>query len=268
MDEVAPGSDHGGMKDAVWRGVDLSGVTLVLGVGTGQLVALLNQQAALAGGNLVVLSFHPRELSALLPLRGQGPLTLIRGRWRQIPLQSETVDLLVINGVLREVPEERLEQVFEEFWRVLVPGGHFRIADIIEPTEAEYNQAWTLRNAIVRKLSRALDRPTALAVNLQRAALALRTVGFEDVAVSLLPGSPLTEAWLEETVNALYTMTGRLADRKLRDEILHQDIKRLIALFGQGGQRAAERFVLRGRKAGDLALDMEASFTEQDLVNP
>jgi SAM-dependent methyltransferase len=267
MDEVAPGSDHGGMKDAVWRGVDLSGVTLVLGVGTGQLVALLKQQAALAGGNLVVLSPHMRELSPLVPLQ-QGPLTLMRGRWRQIPLQSETVDLLVINGVLREVPEERLEQAFEEFWRVLVPGGHFRIADIIEPTEAEYNQAWALRNAIVRKLSRALDRPTALAVNLQRAALALRAVGFEDVAVSLLPGSPLTESWLEDTVNALYTMAGRLADRKLRDEILLQDIKRLIALFGQGGQRAAERFVLRGRKAGDLALDMEASFTEQDLLSP
>ena len=30
----------------------------------------------------------------------------------------------------------------------------------------------------------------------------------------------------------------------------------------------AERFVLKGSKAGDLALTMEASFTEQDLVEP
>ncbi len=201
----------------------------------------------------------------MLPLREQAPVLLMRGRYRQIPLLSETVDLLVVNGVLREVPESRLMAIFEEFWRVLVPGGQIRISDIIEPTSGDRTLAWAERNRIVRKLGAWLEMPTALSVNLPEAAKAMRSAGFENPRVTILPGYALTDAWLEETVNAIRNMASRLVDRGKRDEVLERDINRLIASYTQGEQRAAERFVLSGRKVGSLALEMEASFTEEDL---
>jgi SAM-dependent methyltransferase len=181
---------------------------------------------------------------------------------------DNTVDLLALSGVLREVPENRLGVVLDEIWRVLVPGGQLRISDIIEPSEAEYNHAWAERNRVVRRLGQILDRPTALSVDLRQVAQAARAVGFESLAVTVLPGLLLTDAWLEETVNALRTMVGRVADRAERDEILNRDLPRLVAAYSEGEQRAAERFVLRGTKIGDLALNMEASFTEEDLLGP
>ena len=253
-----------------WRGVDFSGVTLVLGVGTGRLIDLLRQQVQQSGGLLLAVSFRMQELERLAAYWGAelGPAALMRARPRQIPLRDETVDLLVANGVLREVPPEHLETMFDELWRVLVPGGRIRVSDIIEPSEAPYDRAWAERNRIVRKLGWALNRPTALAVDVRQAALAIRSAGFERLGVSLLPGYDLTDAWLQDTVNSLRTMSARLVDRALRDEILNEDVPRLIAAYRQGGQKAAERFVLHGAKSGDLALDMEASFTEEDLVEP
>jgi len=267
MSELCPSDGHEPGKDAVWRGTDFSGLTVVLGVGTGRLISLLNQQVAASQGSLLVISHHAPQLQALKPLAQQGPLVLIRARSRQIPVLNETVDLLVVNGVLREVPDSRLEMMFEEMWRVLVPGGRARISDIIEPSEGEENRTWAQRNRIVRKLGKALGQPTAISVNLQRAAVAMRSIGFENLALSFLPGYKLTDEWLQETVNAIRTMTGRVVDRELRDQILDQDLKRLVAAYTQGGQRAAERFVLRGTKVGDMALAMEASFTEEDLVS-
>ena len=93
-------------------------------------------------------------------------------------------------------------------------------------------------------------------------------VGFEDLALSFLPGYGLTDAWLEETVNAIRNMAGRVGDHILRSEILNRDVGRLVAAYAQGDQRAAERFVLQGVKVGDLALSMESSFTEEDLLGP
>ena len=247
----------------LFQGVDLSGITVVLGVGTGRLIGLLASQVAQADGNMVVVA-HSKK--ALADLRGYlqrasvtGPVALVQARTREIPVVSETVDLLVVNGVLREVPAGKLFTIAEELWRVLVPGGQMRISDIIEPCDEEFTRTWAERNRIVRKLGKALEKPTALAVDLERAAVALRSAGFEDLSLALLPGLPLTDAWVEETVNALRAMTGRLVDRALRDEILNTDINQFLRTYAAGDQRAAERFVLRGSKVGDLALDMEAS---------
>jgi len=248
--------------ETLFQGVDLSGSTVVLGVGTGRLIALLADQVAQADGNLMVVSHSKKALaelrSYLQATSVVSPVALFHAREREIPVLSETVDLLVANSVLREVPSSKLFAICEEFWRVLVPGGQLRISDIIEPCDEEHTRTWAERNRIVRKLGKALARPTALAVDLERAAVALRSAGFEDLSLALMPGLPLTDAWIEETVNALRAMTGRLVDRDLRDEILNSDISHFLRTYAAGGQRAAERFVLRGAKVGDLALDMEA----------
>ena len=250
----------------LWRGIDFSGVIVILGAGTGRLVELLLPQVAQADGQLVVVDFQLPHLQRLLPLGERGPLTLLRARQRQLPLTQESVDLLVVNGALREVPESKLEALFEEFWRVLVPGGVLRISDIIEPSTESYDQAWRERNRLVRRLAAALDKPAAVSVELPIAARALRAIGFEELTCSLLPGYPLTDDWLEETVNALHSMAARIVDRQLRDTIVQREVPRLIAAYAEGNQRAAERFVLSGRKVGSLALEMKASFTENDLL--
>lgn len=268
MAESEPLNGGANLDSPMWRGIDFSGVTVVVGAGTGRLLELLLEQVSASRGNLVVVSQRADLLQPLAPLREAGPLTLLQGRSRELPMLDNTVDLLALSGVLREVPENRLGVVLDEIWRVLVPGGQLRISDIIEPSEAEYNHAWAERNRVVRRLGQILDRPTALSVDLRQVAQAARAVGFESLAVTVLPGLLLTDAWLEETVNALRTMVGRVADRAERDEILNRDLPRLVAAYSEGEQRAAERFVLRGTKIGDLALNMEASFTEEDLLGP
>lgn len=82
-----------------------------------------------------------------------------------------------MNGVLREVPEQRLPTFFGEVWRALVPGGRLRVSDVVEPQDPERTAAWAVRNEIVRRLARASERPAAVSVNLKRTALALQQVG-------------------------------------------------------------------------------------------
>ena len=255
-------------QDELWRGIDLSGISVVLGLAGGRLVQALARQAAIAGdGRVIAMGYDLDALEQLLPLMVPLPVSPVNARLRQIPLLDETVDLLVMNGTLRQVPESQLLAMCQEIWRVLVPGGQLRIADLVEPSEAPYNEAWRIRNELIAKLGRALERPTALYVNLTQAAAALTEIGFENLAVSLLPGYPLTEAWLDSTQQAVQAMVSRVVDTELRDEVLQHDLQRLISAYQLGEQRAAERFVLRGSKIGDLALNMQASFTEEDLVD-
>lgn len=262
-DRPSPDAEH----ETLWRGTDLSGNTVVIGQGEGHLIETLARQAAASGGGqVIVLGYRQDELSDLRGRLGELSVSYVNARSRIIPLRDATVDLLVMNGSLRQVPSAALYSLFEEVWRVLVPGGQLRIADIIEPSEAPYNSAWRERNALIARVAEALKRPVALYANLKATAETLTTIGFENLAVSLLPGYPLTEAWLENTEEAVMAMASRLVDPELRQQVLEHDLARLLRAYRSGKQRAPERFVLRGSKVGNLSLDMEASFTEDDLV--
>lgn len=251
-----------------WRGLDFSGATLVLGVGTGRQVPLLAAKCRLAEGSLVVADTNLERLRTMQHEQCDSVITWVQARSRQIPLCDEVVDLLVLNGLLREVPTARYTVICDEFWRVLAPGGKLRIADMLEPSEADYHHAWLERNRIVRRLGLALEKPTALSVDITAAAKALTSTGFEDLHIAILPGYALTEAWLEETVEAIRGMAGRVADPDLRHFILRQDLDRLGAAFTQGDQRAPQRFVLRAGKPGDLSVAMESAVTADDLDPP
>jgi SAM-dependent methyltransferase len=255
MNDNDSATDHN-EGQSPWNGIGFSGVTLVLGAAGGRLVELLAEQVARSDGLLLVADYRVGRLRALSAV---GPAVQpLRVSYRQLPLLDRSVDLLVSNGVLRETPEAHYERLFEEFWRVLADGGQLRISDILEPAEVGSDDAWRERNRLVRKLSDLLDRPAALSVNLTAAARALRNVGYDDLGVNLLAGYPLTDDWLEETVNAAHSMAARLVDRAQRAEIIEHDVPRLIAAYAAGGQRAPERFVLSGRKVGSVALDLDA----------
>jgi SAM-dependent methyltransferase len=251
-----------------WRGLDFSGVTLILGVGTGRQVKLLGDKCRTAEGSLVVADMNRERLQTLYAGAVDSTVSLLQARPKQIPLSDEVADLVVLNGLLRESPATRVPALCDELWRVLVPGGRLRISDILEPSEECYHHAWSERNRIVRRLGMALEKPTAMAVDVSAAARALRSSGFEELHIAILPGYILTDAWLEETITAIRGMAGRVVDPDLRHFILRQDIDRLSAAYAEGGQRAPQRFVLQANKPGDLSLAMDSAITPDDLDPP
>ncbi|MEN6479248.1 MAG: class I SAM-dependent methyltransferase [Anaerolineales bacterium] len=253
-------------SNELWRGVDLSGITLVLGIGTGQLVELLAEEAQRAGGTVVLTSYSRAALSAHFDRVGPLPIERLCCRARELPLADSSVDLCVVNGSLREVPPAHYRAFLEELWRVLVPGGAVRISDLLPPSDALYGRAWRQRCDLITHLGEALGVPVALYADVRALAEAMQAVGFESMAVSLLPGYGLTDDWLSETVEAVTTMLSRVADPETRRTLRDVELPALIAAYRLGDQRAAERFVTRGNKIGDLALDMETAGTEQELA--
>ena len=250
----------------LWRGVDLSGITLVLGVGAGRLVELLAQEALQADGLVVLTSYARAALATSAELSATLPIERLCCRPRHLPLADASVDLCVVNGSLREVPVTHYRTFLEELWRVLTPGGHLRISDLIAPSGSPSGATWERRSAMIAELGHAMGRPVALHADPVALAAAMREVGFESMAVSLLPGYALTDEWLSDTIEAIRAMASRVGDPELRRKLLDDDLRALIASYRAGDQRAAERFVMRGNRVGDLALDMETAGTEEVLA--
>ncbi|NLV73688.1 MAG: class I SAM-dependent methyltransferase [Chloroflexi bacterium] len=236
-----------------FAGVLFSGVMLVLGVGAGRQVPILAERCQAADGLLVVMDGVYERLAQLQRDDLPGEIAWMQGRLRRVPLMAGVSDLVMVNGLLREVPGDHYPQAAEELWRVMSANAQLRIADILEADDADPAQvAWAERNRIVRRLGLALNRPVAVAVDLRTAIQAFRSAGFEDAQVALLPGYHLTEDWLQETAQAIYGLAGRVADCDMRTYIVQHDLQYLGEAFMAGDQRAPGRFVLQMTKPGDL----------------
>jgi SAM-dependent methyltransferase len=99
------------------------------GAGTDTLIA-----ARLAGptGKVFALDITPamaRKLRELVVRHGIANVEVIEGNAEDIPLPAASADVVTTNGMLNLVPDKR--KAVAEMFRVLRPGGHVQLADIV-----------------------------------------------------------------------------------------------------------------------------------------
>ena len=91
-----------------------------------------------SSGHVIGVDFSPDQLIKARGLAaGIGRVEFLEGRIEDLPLDDESVDCVISNGVINLSPDKKA--VFAEAARVLRPGGRLAIADMI--TERQLTEA-------------------------------------------------------------------------------------------------------------------------------
>ena len=97
-------------------------------------------------GQVIGIDFSPemvKKARANAAKRGYTNVKFLEGDIEQMPLSDNLADVVVSNCVLNLLPEK--DKIFNEIHRVLKPGGHFCISDVVLeghfPTEFKENAA-------------------------------------------------------------------------------------------------------------------------------
>ncbi|MBU8869520.1 MAG: arsenite methyltransferase [Gemmatimonadales bacterium] len=179
-----------------FAGIEKGQTVLDLGSGAGNDVFVARSLVG-SNGRVIGVDMVPRMLElakANAARMGVENVEFLEGEIENLPLDDEVVDVAVSNCVLNLVPDKR--KAFIEIFRVLKPGGHFCISDIVLEGElpAELEEAAALYAGCV---SGAMQRKDYLDTIAQ--------AGFQDVAVRSqrqldLPDETLGEHLGEEAI--------------------------------------------------------------------
>ena len=118
-------------------------VVIDLGSGAGNDAFIARHETG-ETGKVIGIDFTPAMISRArknAEVRGFNNVEFRQGDIEEIPVSADTADVIVSNCVLNLVPDK--DAVIKEIFRVLKPGGHFSISDIVLEGELpkEINEA-------------------------------------------------------------------------------------------------------------------------------
>jgi len=115
------------------------GTVLDVGSGAGMDCLIAGKQVG-ADGQVVGVDMTDEMLARARQGAREAGLSRVRfekGDMAQLPLEDESVDVVISNGVINLAPDKTA--VFAELYRVVRPGGRLQFADIIIGTELSEN---------------------------------------------------------------------------------------------------------------------------------
>ncbi len=112
------------------------------------------------------------------------------GEIENIPVPSNEADVVVSNCVLNLVPEKR--QAFKEVFRILIPGGHFSISDVVL-TSPLHDSLKHVAELYAGCVSGAISKDEYLNI--------IRESGFENVRIQKEKAIELPEEFLQSYLN-------------------------------------------------------------------
>ena len=117
---------------------------------------------------------------------GYGNMEFIGGDIEAMPLESDRFDVVLSNCVLNLVPDK--QKAFSEIYRVLKPGGHFSISDIVVEGQVP-ESVQKAAEAYVGCVSGAMQKSDYMDL--------VKKAGFHDAAIRKEREIKIPEEWLE-----------------------------------------------------------------------